>query len=152
LHVKAGEKIDVVVIVEPVRGKKREYHCNFKIPDELAPGEYDLLICGSDEYEKFLKQAEPYKFVPQDMSTLIEVINNILSVKRDKLYCLLILPVDGLVVARAELPDLPATKALILEDTKRTLNAQPYPHWLEKSFNTGTVVSDKEVMHIIVEK
>ena len=151
-QVKAGQKINVMVIVESVLGSKKKYHCDFKIPDWLEPGKYDLIVCGGDEYEGFLRRAEPYKFVPQNLSTLIEVMNNILRIERDKLYCLLVLPAGGLAVMRAELPDLPATKMLVLQDAKRALNTQPYPHWLEKSFHTGTVVSDKKVMRITVEE
>lgn len=53
---------------------------------------------------------------------------------------------------RAELPDLPATKALVLQDAKRALRTQPYSHWLEESLETGTVVVDKKVMPITVAK
>ena len=55
-------------------------------------------------------------------------------------------------VEKAELPDLPATKALILQDAKRTLRTQPYLHWLEEDVETGTVIIDSEVMRITVEK
>ncbi|MHC5073302.1 MAG: hypothetical protein ACYTFE_00595 [Planctomycetota bacterium] len=53
---------------------------------------------------------------------------------------------------KAELPDLPDTKVLILQNQKRTLQAQPYMHWLEKSFDTGTIVIDKKTMNITVEE
>jgi len=79
-------------------------------------------------------------------------MNNILTISRDKLYCLLLLPPGGVAVEKAELPDLPATKALVLQDAKRVLRTQPYPRWLESSLETGTVVTDKKVTHITVEK
>jgi hypothetical protein len=53
---------------------------------------------------------------------------------------------------KAELPDLPDTKVMLLQSPKRTLQAQPYMHWLEKSINTETVVLDKQTMAITVEK
>ena len=53
---------------------------------------------------------------------------------------------------REELPDLPATKVLVLQDAKRTLKIQPYQHWLENVVETGTVVIDKKTMRITVEK
>ena len=86
------------------------------------------------------------------MSSLIKALNDTLGVKRDKLYCLLVLPPSGVALERAELPDLPATKAMVLQNDKRTLRTQLYPHWLEKSVRTGTVVADKKVMRITVEK
>jgi hypothetical protein len=39
-----------------------------------------------------------------------------------------------------------------LQDATRTLNAQPYPRWLEKSLDTDTVIIDREAMSITVEK
>jgi len=151
-RVKAGEEIGIGVVVESVLAEKKKYNSSLKIPEELAPGGYDLIVCGAYDYEKFLRKAAPYRFVPQNFSSLIKVINNILAVKRDRLYCLLVLPPGGVAVERAELPDLPATKALVFQDAKRSLKAQPFQHWVEKSFRTGTVIIDKEVMHITVEE
>jgi len=150
--VKAGEQIEVGAVVESFLGGKKKYRCSLKIPDELAPGDYDLIVCGGYEYQEFLRRAVPYKFVPQNMGSLIEAINNVLATKRDKLYCVLVLPPGGVTVEKAELPDLPATKALVLLDTKRTLRSQPYLHWLEDNLQTDTVIIDKKVMRITVEK
>ena len=86
------------------------------------------------------------------MDSLIEAINNILAIKRNKLYCMLVLPPGGIAVEKAELPDLPATKALVLQDAKRAVRIQPYQHWLEDSLEVGTVIIDKKVMRITVEK
>jgi len=83
---------------------------------------------------------------------LIEAMNNALHIDRGRLYCLLVLPRGGIAVEKAELPDLPPTKALVLQDPKRILTAQSYPHWLEESLKTGTVVTDRETARIKVEK
>jgi hypothetical protein len=151
-RVKAGQTIEVTVVVESVLGGRKKYESSLRIPDELVPGQYDLIVSGGRGYEEFLKKAVPYRFVPQSLSSLVEAINNVLAVKRDKLYCLLVLPAGGIAVERAELPDLPATKALILQDGKRALTTRPYSHWLEQAVETGTVVIDKKVMRITVEE
>ena len=151
-RVKAGQTIEITVVVESVLGGRKKYESSLRIPDELVPGQYDLIISGGRGYGEFLKKAVPYRFVPQSLPGLVEAMNNVLSVKRDKLYCLLVLPAGGIAIEKAELPDLPATKALILQDGKRTLSTQPYSHWLEQTVETGTVVIDKKVMRITVEK
>ena len=150
--VKAGEQINVSVVVESVLEGKKKYQFDLKIPDQLSPGKYNLVVMGGRGYRTFLAEAAPYKFTPENLKTLIEVINNILAIRRDDLYCLLLLPAGGISVETAELPDLPATKALILSDAKRTLKTQPYRHWLEKKSETGTIVIDKKTMRIIVEQ
>ncbi len=150
--VKAGQQLDVTVVVESFLAEKKKYQLSLKIPDELTPGKYDLIVCGGYGYQEFLKKTVPYRFVPQNLATLVEVMNNLLTIGRDKLYCLLVLPPSGVAVEKAELPDLPATKALVLQDAKRALRTQPHPHWLESSSATGTVIIDKKVMHITVEE
>ena len=151
-RVKAGQTIEITVVVESVLGGRKKYESSLRIPDELVPGQYDLIISGGRGYGEFLKKAVPYRFVPQSLPGLVEAMNNVLSVKRGKLYCLLVLPAGGIALEKAELPDLPATKALILQDGKRTLSTQPYSHWLEQTVESGTVVIDKKVMRITVEK
>jgi len=150
--VTAGQTIEVGVVVESHLAEKKRYQYSLKIPDELAPGKYNLIVCGGYGYQEFLRKTTPYKFVPQNLATLVEAINNILAIERDKLYCLLVLPPSGVTVEKAELPDLPETYALVLSDAKRTLKPAPYLHWLEKSLQTGTVVIDRKVMRITVEK
>lgn len=150
--VKAGERIDIEVVIESVLRGKKKYDFSLKIPETLAAGKYDLIVCGGDAYHHFLKKAAPYDFTPQNLVTLIDVINNLLDVRRDSLYCVLVLPTSGVAVEKAQLPDLPATKALILGDVKRTLKIAPYKQWLEKHLSIGSIVVDKEVMKITVEK
>lgn len=150
--VKAGQQVDVEVILESVLSPKKRYQYNLKIPENLKPGKYDLVICGAGEYLRFLKSAVPYRFVAKNFETLIEAMREILAMERDKLYCILVLPPGGIVLERAELSDLPATKSLILGDAKRTLATQPYQHWIEKSLKTGTIITDRKVLNITVEE
>jgi len=150
--VKAGQEIQVTVVVESFLAEKKKYQFNLKIPQQAKPGRYELTVCGCYGYEQFLRKAVPYRFVAQDMSSLITALNDVLGIERDGLYCLLLLPPAGVALQRAELPDLPATKALILQDATRALNVQPYPRWLQKSLDADTVIIDREAMSITVEK
>jgi hypothetical protein len=151
-RVKAGQQLDVAVVIESFLAEKKEYHRSLKIPRELAPGKYDLIVCGGSSYQEFLMKTAPYKFIPQNFETLVETMNNLLALSRDKLYFILVLPAAGVAVERAELPDLPATKALLLQDVKRTLRSQPHPHWIEESLATGKVIIDEKAMQITVEE
>jgi hypothetical protein len=151
-EVKAGEEIELAVVVESVLAGKKQYQFRLNIPKDLAPGKYELAVCGAQEYEQFLKKAVPYRFIAQSLPGLIEAINNSLRIDRARLYCVLVLPPGGVTVEEAELPDLPATKAMVLQNAKRTLRTQPYQHWLEDSVETGTIVIDKKVLQITVEE
>jgi hypothetical protein len=149
---KAGEKVDINVIIESVLAGKKKYKCSLEIPENLAPGKYDLTVCGAMDYDRFLIKSVPYKFIAQNVPALIEALNFSLGVAKDKLYCILSLPPGGIALEQAELPDLPATKSLVLQNTKRPLIVRPYQHWIEKSLDIGALVIDKKVVKITVEK
>jgi hypothetical protein len=150
--IKAGRSIRITAVLESFLAGKKQYQCSMEIPEDLAPGKYELTVCGQRDYEQFLAKAVPHRFVAQSLDGLIEALNNSLQNSRDKLYCLLALPSSGVAIEKAELPDLPATKALLMVDTKRTLRVRPYAHWLERNLETGSVVIDKKVLKITVEK
>ncbi len=150
--VKAGETIEIAVVVESFLAGKKQYKFSLTIPEDLPPGVYELTVCGSQDYAQFLQKAAPYKFLALNLPSLIEAINNSLQIRQDRLYCLLTLPPSGLALERAELPDLPATKALVLQSEKRTLRTQPYRPWLEESIETGTIIVDNKVVRLMVEE
>jgi hypothetical protein len=152
LKVKAGQNIDITVVVESVLAGKKKYRCGFEIPETLPPGTYELTVCGGYQYELFLRKNMPYRFVTQNFTGLVEALKYLLNIRRDNLYCLLALPPGGVAIEKSELPDLPPTKALVLQNEKRTLRTQPYQHWLEKSLESGTIIIDRKTMRITVEQ
>jgi hypothetical protein len=149
--VKPGDTVDVDVVLESVRAPKKSYNFKVKLPENLSAGRYDLVVCGTAEYIRFFNQAAPYRFIAQSFDSLVEVMGELLTTKRDNLYCLLILPPSGIVLERAELSDLPATKAIILYDAKRSLTGQPRQNWIESSLKTGLLTIDRKNIQITVE-
>jgi len=105
-----------------------------------------------EDYEQFLIKTVPYRYIGRNLTGLVEAIQKSLKIDRDRLYCLLSLPPSGITVEQAELPDLPATKMMVLQNATRALQSRPYQHWLEKTIETGTVIIDKKVLRITVEK
>lgn len=150
--VKRGEDIEIEVITESFFLEKKKYQVSLNVPQDVAPGKYGLMLLGIYQYESFLRKALPYRLVAMNYKTLIEALNESLSYDRTKLYCLLVLRPNGIALDRAELPDLPATKSLVLQSTKRDVRVQPYPHWIEKTVETGTVIADKVIVPIVVER
>ncbi|MFC1675868.1 SpoIVB peptidase S55 domain-containing protein [Planctomycetota bacterium] len=151
-RVKAGDSVEVSTVIESAYSEKKRYRFNVEIPETLARGRYELIVCGGYGYQKFIRKTAPYKYTADNFDSLVEVLNSALSVRRDRLYCLLTLPVGGVAVGRAELPDLPATKAMVLGDKKRTLKIQPYSHWLEESLSTDSIVVNQKKLYITVEQ
>jgi len=150
--VKPGEEIEADVVIESYLKEKRKHHVRVQVPEDLAPGKYSLMFLGSNDYETFVRKAAPYRYLAMNYQTLVDALNAAFNVDRTRLYCLLVLPPDGIALDKAELPNLPRTKAIVLQSDKRAVAAMPYPHWVEKTVETGTVVADKEIVAITVEK
>jgi hypothetical protein len=151
--VKAGERVKVDVVVENYLAQKSRYAFEVKVPDELEPGQYELMVCGGGDYQSFLKQAMPHRFMAESYGSLVEALNTALSVRRDGLYCVLVMPQEGgVAVSRAELSDLPGTRALVLADAKRATRVAGFPGWRQWKQETGTIVVNRQVMRITVEE
>jgi hypothetical protein len=148
--VKQGEKFTVGAVVETMRGPKKRYTFDLTVPANLVPGKYDLYVMGGAGYLEFLVKAARQRFIAVNVDTIIEALNNILRIRRDRLYCVLVLPQGGITIDRAELPDLPLTKAMVLNDATRTLDTQPYQHWIEQSISTPQVITGAQKIEIEV--
>ena len=151
-RVKRGDNLDVEVVTESVRSQKQKYNFNFTVPENTPVGTYQLIICGGFDYEEFLRKAVPHRFVPENLDTLTGVINRILAVRKNELHCVLVLPAGGVALEQAELPELPATKAMVLGDSRRANTMQVFPGWIDKNVQTPTIIVDKKVMNVTVEQ
>ena len=150
--VKPGQEIVVGAVVESYPAVRRRFEFKMPVPRRIEPGEYTLTVCGAYEYLQILKHLAPYRFLARDSRTLTEALEYLLSIRRDRLYCLLELPASGVAMERHELPDLPATKALVLESVNRTIAIQPFQPWIERSLEIHTITADRETLKITVEK
>jgi hypothetical protein len=64
----------------------------------------------------------------------------------------LTLPDGGIAIESAELPQLPLSKTLLLNDEKRSMLAKPATQWLEKTIPVDTIVLDSRSLDIVVEE
>jgi len=151
-RIKRGGKLDVEVVTESFLAEKRKYNFSFEVPENTPPGVYQLIVCGGPAYEDFLKKTVPHRFSPENLDSLVAVLNDILTIGRDELHCIFVLPGGGVAIESAELPELPATKALVLGDSSRAVTMQAYPGWIDKSIRTGSVIIDRKIMNITVEQ
>ncbi len=63
---------------------------------------------------------------------------------------MLALPSSGLIVETHELPGLPASRALVLQSSLKTMNVGPYQSWLEQAQAIDQVVTGKRSVKIEV--
>ncbi len=149
-QVKPGQKVLIDVGIESIRSPKKKYTFELEIPQNLKNDKYEVIICGGYGYLEFLRKTAEQRFIASDMKSLTDALNLILNIRRDRLYCIFMLPKGGINLDRAELPDLPDTKSLIMIDAKRMLNVSAYQHWIEKSIPIETIVLDSQKLEITV--
>lgn len=152
LTVKAGDEIKVGVVIESYLARKRRMEFTVKVPDLTKAGKYVLNIAGLPAYLQHLRSRAPYRLMARDLPSLMNALEFLLSLRRDRLYCTLDLPASGIAVEKTELPDLPASKALVLQNVKRTVRIQPYQPWVEYSRAVGCVIGNRQGAQIIVQE
>lgn len=147
-----GEQLDIAITLQRYHARRKTYKCKLSIPATLKPGKYKLTVTGPTAYKQFLSKAAPYRFTAENLPTLIEALKNVASIRRDSIYIIVELPGEGLTIQTKTLQDLPASKALLLADNIRTLQVQPYQHWLEQKIPVDSIVTGSETLEINVEQ
>ena len=150
--VKPGQTIDVDVMLEGYMASRTSKRLSLTIPPNTPPGEYEILIAGPNEYLKAIRKLAPQDFTAVDLPTIVSALNNIVSIKRDRLYLLMPLPSGGIVLDNQEMPYLPPTKIMLMADKKRTVKLMPQNHWIETSKKTDTLVVNRSALKITVER
>jgi hypothetical protein len=151
-RVRAGDVVKVDLVAETYLGPKTQYAFQVKVPDNAQPGSYNLIVCGGNAYVQYLRRVSPYRLLAMDTDTLVTALDLLLSIRRDRLYCILELPPSGLAIETTELRDLPASKAVILKSPKRTVEILPYLPRQETVVNTDTIIVNQYNAKITVVK
>lgn len=152
LTVRPGETIRVGVVVESYHARKEAHTFEVTVPKDIAEGEYELTVCGPYDYAQHLRRVASHRMLALNLPSLLDALDYVLSLRRDRLFCLFELPATGVIVERTELPGLPATKSLVLQSTKRTVRIAPYVPWLEIRKDISAIVSNKHGARIVVKK
>jgi hypothetical protein len=150
--VKPEQTVDISVVLQTYRAEKILHKFKLDIPSDIEPGKYQVIIAGGYEYQRLLKNLSPHKYMAHNMTTLLSSLRNILDIKRNTLYMAMKLPSEGITIRENELPFLPQTKAMLMQDKKRTMNVLPYNLLLRKSIDIDRIVLDKATVQITVEK
>ncbi|MBN1788004.1 MAG: hypothetical protein JW806_06375 [Sedimentisphaerales bacterium] len=150
--VKPGQTINAIVTLESYLTGHKDYKTQLTIPDNTPPGTYKLLLTGIRNYRNFIMKTAPYKYTPENLPSLINIINDIANTKRNQMYMILELPDEGITIETAQLPDLPLSKAMLLKDKKRSITTKPAAQWLEKTIPTDSIIIDSRYINITVEE
>ncbi|MBU1260666.1 MAG: hypothetical protein KKE31_04405 [Planctomycetes bacterium] len=150
--VKPGRTITAKITLESYLASNKTYKTEIKIPQNIPPGEYSLIASGAADYRQFSTALAPYRYEPENMPDLIKIINDIANTKRNNLYITLMLPADGITIEKSELPQLPLTKAMLLNNEKRSVPALPATEWRSQTIPVDSIVLDSRSFKITVKK
>jgi hypothetical protein len=150
-HIKAGQAVKLTVQLQTIGSQRQVRQAELAIPADLGPGAYELLVAGADDYEKYLRKTGMYRFTAYDLETMVSAIRTLVGIRRDRIYVVLSLPASGLAIEQTELPRIPGTKALLMQDPRRTVELQPVIGRVEQQVETGFVVRGAKTMRLVVE-
>ncbi len=149
---KAGDTVDITVLLQSYMTEKTVVEFALTIPADLKPGSYDIIITGAEGYEKYMRKMTPQKFTAYDLPTMLVALQSLLSIQKSSLFAVITLPAGGVSIQQTELDYLPATRAMLLQDAKRTTTAQSLKHYVKKELPTRWVVLGSKTVKITVEQ
>jgi hypothetical protein len=147
--ISAGDTVDITVITEKYLSGVDSYDFSIEVPKDLKLGKYEIFVMGRDGYLGFIKKQAAHKFIAEDFDELVSSVKRNLYPKRNSIYLIMPLPSAGITLDRAELADLPPSKAIVLASSKRTVRTMPYNRWIEKQKTVNAVIQNQ--MNITIE-
>jgi SpoIVB peptidase S55 len=108
---RAGETVQVSVVLKPFRGPDVTRQIDIQIPEEVPPGRLVLQV-GDGLALARAEEGEDDDFNPRDLAQLIWLINHLRS--NDKVYAVLTRGDNGIVFQGERLPNLPPSIAQVM--------------------------------------
>ena len=151
-NVRPGQTITASVVLKSYRSQEQTVTVDLKIPETLVPGTYKMQIIGGSEYQLFVSKMAPQRFRAVDLVSLKTALGKVLEYRRDGLYAVMSTPASGLVIRQLELGQLPPTKMLLMQDSKRLQPLEPYKAWTENSIKLDKIVDGSAEIVITVKQ
>ncbi len=147
-----GETITGKVMIRPFRKKPQPLAVNFALPDDIEDGTYQLTVCDAMASMRAEQAEMPHLFAPRSTEQLLKALQHVVSTRSDQLYLRMPLPSGGgLTIERAEMPDLPASKAQILSQAK-ILETHSFRRSLVQTIKTRYLISGSASVSFTVQR
>lgn len=150
-QVRPGQTITASVVLRPYRSQDETVMIDLKIPETLAAGTYKIQILGGPQYQSFVSNTSPQRFRAVDLTSLEAALKRIFKSPRDRLYAVMPIPASGVVIRQHELGQLPPTKMLLMQDSKRLQPLEVYKTWAENHIELDRIVAGSAEIEITVK-
>ncbi|OQA02026.1 MAG: hypothetical protein BWY71_00166 [Planctomycetes bacterium ADurb.Bin412] len=147
-----GQAVPARVVIEPVRQDLREYELLLQLPDDLPEGNYQINIGSQQAYQQQMQAAQPQRFSAFTPKDVQQILQERLSIRRDKLYISIIMPDSGIAIEETSLPSLPGSKAMLLTDKSRLALMRRFQAFASNSMNTDYIINGNANLPIEVRK
>jgi hypothetical protein len=134
-----GETLTGAVVIRKFRRDREKLPISFKLPSDLPEGKYVLTACDSTAALSAAMKEMPQRFDPRTNAELLASLQRIVLPQGSHLYLRLPLPTGGLAIGQKELPNLPPSRAQIIDQAK-LLDAKRFTDVLEQSIETQCVL------------
>ncbi|MEX2213130.1 MAG: hypothetical protein WD768_03315 [Phycisphaeraceae bacterium] len=143
--VQPGEKIDIMVTLQPYGGKRYLKRVTLTVPDSVPEGRYLMAIGDGRTYNRMLFQTRPHLMTTTTVDDLYEAVKTITAIKQDALYVVMMLPQNGIAVGRNEMPRLPSSRRALIASSQNTVST-PLSDWVvETTTLSGAVVGEAQL-------
>lgn len=148
---KPGDWLTAEVVLQAYRQERTVQSIRLQIPPNLKPGRYVLQILSFGDYLAFQRKAAPHRFAAEDVPSMLTAARRILQTPRNRLVAVLQLGQGGIALRHRGLPDLPPSRAILLQDDRRMIPAAVIQDWVQSETMTDLIPSGNITVQITVE-
>ncbi|HEX7008658.1 MAG TPA: hypothetical protein VF184_01665 [Phycisphaeraceae bacterium] len=142
--VEPGQKLGLTVWVQPHGQSIQRHRVELEVPATLAEGDYALMVMDAPTYLMQMMASRPHLFVTRDVGELVEMVQRVLSIRRDAIYITLQGQQEtGVAVGRQELPQLPSSRRAMIFTPDSSTIVTPYVEAIEKIVPTDVAVTSQ---------
>lgn len=150
-EVAPGDTVGVLIDFQRYGGESEQRRITFKLPDDLEEGDYPLTLSGADTYAMMKIMSRPHLLVTENIDDLANFMQEMMSYKTDAIYATLQLTEMGVAVGRAEMPQLPSSRAALLS-SPTTTDTVIYPLLIDQIYDADAVILGQVNFTINVRK
>jgi len=147
-----SETVKVQLVLETLRGPEQIVELSLKLPSQIEEGNYNIAVGAYQNYQQQLRAAGPHRYQAFDAADVRRILQERLTIKRNRIYITLVLPEEGLAIEGRELPDLPGSRAMLLTDKSRQMTTHRFRPLIANSITTDYEVLGKTTFDIEVKK
>lgn len=147
-----GEVVEAKAVLEPMRQLEVHSKIQLQLPDDLEDGRYEISVGSFMGYQSARRKAQPHLNTAYNAEETRDVLQQRLSIERNGLYMTMTLPKRGVAIEGKALPELPASKVMLLTDQSRKKTTAKFGELLWTRLETDYVVGGRKKFNIEVRR